>query len=58
MKLCIKPYCERCPNFTPKVIQAYADGEIFDQQIHCEHEQICENFVEYLRKQLEEEKHA
>lgn len=52
----VKPYCERCPEFTPKVVRYYADKEIFTQQIHCEHEKICENFVEYLRKRLEEEK--
>lgn len=58
IKLDVQEYCHGCANFTADVKEPgqYYEGctlaEITDTIVHCEHRELCENIVRYLRKQV------
>lgn len=61
IKLDVQEYCHGCANFTADVKEPekYYAGfniieivEMTDTLVRCEHRELCENLVRYLRKQV------
>lgn len=58
IKLDVQDYCHECANFTADVEEpgeCLYDFRFFDRAdtfVRCEHRELCENLVRYLRKQV------
>lgn len=51
IKLDVQEYCHGCTNFKADVCD-YCIFEMTDTLIRCEHRELCENLIQYLRKQV------
>lgn len=58
IKMDVQEYCHGCDGFTADVKEPekyYAGSDIIemtDTLVRCEHRELCENLVRYLRKQV------
>ena len=53
MKLNLKEYCEKCPEFEPEINRLSEGNEVIFMEIYCKHSPRCNDIERYLTKRMD-----